>query len=233
MVYTFPCSTTDQLLRARSGAVDEEPLVSFHAPPKQTGIFVRPPTIQPSTETRHLRRFVARRHRRLRACYEFPVADVRRVGDFAPQETTDVIDLVSLEVKPEFVAQLAAYVQSSQRQAGLHTLVDVGGGILDVVTFNVHQRDGEDTFPFFVPEVRPLGTHGLLQNRLLAAGVSARQTPIDELAPVQSATELAALASIRVGPVVQRDKLFRHAVKSCVGQVLELTKRRRYRLSEA
>lgn len=160
-------------------------------------------------------------------------ADVRRVGDFAPQETTDGVDLVSLEVKPEFVAQLAAYVQSPQRQAGLHALVDVGGGTLDVVTFNVHQKDGEDTFPFFVPQVRPLGTHGLLQNRLLAAGVSARQTPLDELAPVPSATEFAALAGIPAGPVVQRDELFRDAVKSCVGQVLELTKRRRYRLSEA
>ena len=57
---------------------------------------------------------------------------------------------------PEFVAQLAAYVRSPRRRNGLHVMVDVGGGTLDVTVFNVHQNDDEDVYPVFARKVAPL-----------------------------------------------------------------------------
>jgi hypothetical protein len=76
------------------------------------------------------------------------------------------MDLTEADAVPEFVAQLAGYAQSAQRRNGLHALVDLGGGTVDMVTFNVHHLDGDDVFPFFVPTVEPLGTFGLVANRL-------------------------------------------------------------------
>ena len=43
--------------------------------------------------------------------------------------------LEHLDVVPEFVAQVAAYMESSQRVEGIHLLVDIGGGTLDAACF--------------------------------------------------------------------------------------------------
>jgi hypothetical protein len=160
-------------------------------------------------------------------------ADIESVLPFDLGQADLPQDLVSLEVKPEFVAQLAGYMQSPQRQRGVHALMDVGGGTLDLVTFNVHQRDGEDQFPFLVPEVRPLGTHGLLQNRLLAPAVARSSVQLDELAPVPSCEEFASLVSAPPGQIYRRDELLQESVEQLVTRVFETTRRRRYRLAEA
>jgi hypothetical protein len=138
-----------------------------------------------------------------------------------------------LNVCPEFVAQLAGYVQSPQRNPGLHALVDVGGGTMDVVTFNVHTVNDEDTFPFFVPTVRPLGTQGLSQNRLVGVPDSATRSLPDELAPVPSPETFATETGVELSHIVLRDNVFRDEVGRAVGAVFETTKSRRYRLAPA
>lgn len=145
----------------------------------------------------------------------------------------DLEDLIDLRVVPEFVAQMAGYMQSPQRQRGLHALVDVGGGTLDVVTFNVHQVEEEDTFPFLVPEVSPLGTHGLLQNRLV--GIETRSTVgvIDELAPIESAASFARSAGVAEQRVIDRDERFKNDLRRVIKRVFDITRSRRYRLSDA
>lgn len=142
-------------------------------------------------------------------------------------------DLIGLAVLPEFVAQIAGYVQSSQRQRGLHALVDVGGGTLDVVTFIVHERDGEDVFPFLVPEIKPLGTQMLYENRLVEAPVHEESKLPDELQPVLSSSEYAKCAGIPEHHVELRDKVFWAEVHSTVHRVLHQTRKNRYRLSDA
>ena len=142
-------------------------------------------------------------------------------------------DLIGLDVLPEFVAQIAGYVQSAQRQRGLHALVDVGGGTLDVVTFIVHERDGEDVFPFLVPEIRALGTQMLYQNRLVEAPEHEKAKLPDELQPVLNTSEYAKCTGLPEAHVALRDNVFWSEVHSTVHRVFHHTKRNRYRLSEA
>lgn len=141
--------------------------------------------------------------------------------------------LHSLDVLPEFVAQIAGYVQSAQRQRGLHVLVDVGGGTLDVVTFIVHQRDGEDVFPFLVPEIRALGTQMLHQNRLVEAPAHDQSRLPDELQPVLDSGEFAKSVGLPAEHVEQRDDVFWGEIRSTVHRVLGRTRQKRYRLSDA
>lgn len=144
-----------------------------------------------------------------------------------------LVDLVDYQVRPEFVAQMAGYMQSPQRQRGLHALVDVGGGTLDVVTFNVHRVEDEDTFPFLVPQVHALGTHGLIQNRLLGVESGAHVSAVDELAPIDAAPAFARATGIAESHVSSRDTLFKAELRRVIKSVFETTKSRRYRLSEA
>jgi len=148
-------------------------------------------------------------------------------------EHTRLQDLVDLQVRPEFVAQMAGYMQSPQRQRGLHALVDVGGGTLDVVTFIVHQVDDDDTFPFLVPQVHALGTHGLIQNRFAGIDAAASTHAVDELAPIASAPEFAQATGLAVSHVAGRDALFKAELQRVIKAVLDTTKSRRYRLSDA
>lgn len=142
-------------------------------------------------------------------------------------------DLISLDVLPEFVAQIAGYVQSAQRQRGLHALIDVGGGTLDVVTFIVHERDGEDVFPFLVPEISALGTQVLNNNRLIEAPEYDESKLPDELQPILNALDYAKFTGLPSGHIELRDKLFWDEVHKTVHRVFDKTKRNRYRLSEA
>lgn len=149
------------------------------------------------------------------------------------QEGEALPDLVDHQVRPEFVAQMAGYMQSPKRQRGLHALVDVGGGTLDVVTFNVHQVDEEDTFPFLVPQVHALGTHGLIQNRLLGVEADGLTRAVDELAPIDAAPVFARATGVAEAHVVSRDALFRAELQRVIKSVFDITKSRRYRLSDA
>ena len=164
-----------------------------------------------------------------------PRPTVARAGDLISSWQPDVLpkDLIGLEVLPEFVAQIAGYVQSAQRQRGLHALVDVGGGTLDVVTFIVHERDGEDVFPFLVPEIRALGTQMLNMNRLVEAPEHEKTKLPDELHPVLNTVQYAQCSGLPEDHIALRDKVFWGEVHSTVHRVFFQTKRNRYRLSEA
>jgi len=142
-------------------------------------------------------------------------------------------DLADLQIRPEFVAQMAGYMQSPQRRRGLHALIDVGGGTLDIVTFIVHKVEDEDTFPFLVPEVHALGTHGLIQNRLVGASTSSNSVSIDELQPVPSPQVFAKGLGVDQQTVIARDRLFSDEVCRVIGRVFEVTRNRRYRLADA
>lgn len=62
-----------------------------------------------------------------------------------------------IAVFPEVAAEVAGYTQSDMRQEGLHLLVDIGAGTLDVCGFNVHSRDGENLLPLFSTSVERQG----------------------------------------------------------------------------
>lgn len=143
--------------------------------------------------------------------------------------TSGFTDLIDLQVIPEFVAQIAGYVQSPRRRPGLHALVDIGGGSLDIATFMVHQIDGEDVFPFLIPEVRPLGTHMLNWNRWVDAPAPLVIQRPDELDPVMNSAGYAAASGLMVSHVAQRDSVYWKTISDITQRVFHLTKRNRYR----
>lgn len=140
------------------------------------------------------------------------------------------MDLTEADAVPEFVAQLAGYAQSAQRRNGLHALVDIGGGTVDMVTFNVHHLDGDDVFPFFVPTVEPLGTFGLIANRLRDCN-AAQATIAKPLSELTDAAEFCAATGVAHEQTQARDKSFFARVGSSFARVMLTTKQRRYRMA--
>ncbi len=160
-----------------------------------------------------------------------PGTAARCTEDVAADQPVD--GLVALGVFPEFVAQMAGYLQSPQRQRGLHALADVGGGTLDLVTFIVHKRDDEDIFPFLVPEVTAYGTQMLNQNRLVNADPEDRTRSPDELAPTLDAAAFAAATARPLDDVQTRDGIFFADLRGVTQRVLNHTKQKRYCDSDA
>lgn len=71
-----------------------------------------------------------------------------------------------VQVVPEVVAETASYARSSLRNDGLHLLVDVGAGTLDVNAFNLFDHRGDDRHVLFLPKVQPLGSSFLARHRI-------------------------------------------------------------------
>lgn len=137
-----------------------------------------------------------------------------------------------VEIVPEFVAQIASYTRSPQRQPDLHLLVDVGAGTVDVVTFNVHRDDktGENLFPIFWASVSNLGTHYLMSRRLHAFP-QIRDEHWRDATTVPSASKFSKTLGIAVHDVVKTDNLHARDVASAISRVLQNTKQNRYRSS--
>lgn len=87
----------------------------------------------------------------------------KRAMQSGPTEESDRIG-----VFPEFVAQVASYVKSKQRQEGVHVVVDAGGGTLDVTVFQVRSfhvnkyHHYDERVPVWARTVEPLGTRYLV-----------------------------------------------------------------------
>ena len=124
---------------------------------------------------------------------------------------------------PEFSAQVAGYVQSPRRRDGLHAMVDVGGGTLDVTIFNIHEQEGELVFPIFARNVQPLGTRYLMRSRLKEQRETPQGgfSPFDDL-PIDGVfCEKVGLSEAELRKV---DDPFRRSVEDAVSNELRYTK---------
>lgn len=151
------------------------------------------------------------------------------VSSLAPlQVSLGDIGLDGLRLMPEFVAQIAGYVQSPQRRNGLHMLMDVGAGTVDIATFNVHydEEKEEDRFPIFASEVLPLGTHFLMAERLRKAGLKGRAW--DDLQSVPEAEGLSLELKADVNAINASDGEFANRVAGAVQRIVHYTRERRY-----
>ena len=146
------------------------------------------------------------------------------------QPTPKHDDLYDVAPIPELVAQLSGYSKSSRRQNGLHVLVDIGGGTVDMVTFNVHQIDGDDNFPFFVSSVRPLGSYALLENRFSNLSAQTDRFPSD-LQDLLSPQCFAKYSASSVDSIQSIDKKFFSNFQKELESVLKITHRNRYQSS--
>ena len=136
--------------------------------------------------------------------------------------------LDGLKLVPEFVAQIAGYVKSPQRRNGLHMLMDIGAGTIDIATFNVHfdSVKEEDRFPIFASQVLPMGTHYLTAARLRKAGLERHEW--DDLQSVPNAAAFAAALKIEPMAIVDSDKEFSDLMTNAIYNVLNYTRSSRY-----
>lgn len=136
-------------------------------------------------------------------------------------------DLREIAPIPELVAQLAGYSKSASKQKGLHALVDIGGGTVDMVTFNVHEANGDDTFPFFVANVKPLGSYAFLANRFQKLPTQA-STLGSDVQNILAATDFSKFSGAAVRSVQEVDRNFFINFQNEFESVLGTTHKRRY-----
>jgi len=138
------------------------------------------------------------------------------------------LGLDGAHLMPEFIAQIAGYVRSPQRKNGLHMLMDVGAGTVDVATFNVAYDNvrEEDRYPIFASEVLPLGTHFLMATRLRSLG--REQTEWDDLQAIPDEDELAMRFNADRHRVQTADVEFATRLRREIKRVLSYTRTHRY-----
>lgn len=94
------------------------------------------------------------------------------------------LDDVQLNVIPEVAALVSGYARSPLRDPkmpGLHLLVDIGAGTLDICGFVLHQKEGDDRCSLLTTDVQLLGVIKLHENRLslLNEGMKKAWDPYD------------------------------------------------------
>ncbi len=136
-------------------------------------------------------------------------------------------DLREIAPIPELVAQLAGYSKSASKQRGLHALVDIGGGTVDMVTFNVHETNGDDVFPFFVANVKALGSYAFLANRFQKLPTQASVIGSD-VQNILASTDFANFSGATVRSVQEVDKDFFRDFQCEFESVVGTTYKKRY-----
>ncbi len=69
------------------------------------------------------------------------------------------IELDDINVLPEIVAEILGYAKSNLRENGLHVLIDIGAGTIDISGFILHNKDGEDCYSFLTSALDHLGAY--------------------------------------------------------------------------
>ena len=123
-----------------------------------------------------------------------------------------------VSVFPEFVPQVASYVQSKQSKGGVHVLVDAGGGTLDVTVFQVLPASidtGE--VPVWARTVQPLGTRYLVDHIGEKSGRGLALPPFRHL---PSEAEIAGTVGVSPEELKNIVTPFRQEVMSAVGETI-------------
>lgn len=148
------------------------------------------------------------------------------IKSFINNEQESSLHLDDITVIPEFVAEIASYIKSPQRQSDLHLLIDIGGGTVDIVTFNIHRDDNdEELYPIFDFEVANLGTH-----YLMAARMHESTTAHEKLQSIKvlNSKEFSDEFVIDLAKIKNIDLTFIEKLKDKILKVLGHTKTNRY-----
>ncbi|MFN6960602.1 MAG: hypothetical protein ACK4N6_00020 [Rhodocyclaceae bacterium] len=171
-------------------------------------------------EVVHAFRRIAKAAWTLAASYRL---DERRIRDAWNSD-----DLAGLEtepgVVPEFVAQIAGYLGSTQVNEGLHALIDIGAATLDVATFNVVLRNDHASpplIPIFFSAVRPLGAHYLRHDRHFRLGLDLSW---NDAAPVETPDDFARRYGKPLKEVEKIEEEFLDRVAECIIRVIDATR---------
>jgi len=145
------------------------------------------------------------------------------------QEDGEFLHPDSVQAMPEVIAEVAGFVRSRLRQTGMYLLVDVGASTLDVSTFILHEREGEDIFPLLAADVRPLGANNLHLRRIQHVARSVEDFLGDIMAHGNDNAPLPELSKYtpQVIDLTNVDKEFINQCSISISSVIGLTKRKR------
>jgi len=89
----------------------------------------------------------------------------KALAEFMDWNPTDAVD-AEVKAIPEVAAEVVGYARSPLRDEGLHMLVDIGASTLDVCSFILHEKDGDDCYELLTADVQELGAMVLYRTRL-------------------------------------------------------------------
>ena len=78
------------------------------------------------------------------------------------------INAEDINVIPEVAAEVVGYARSPLRDEGLHVLIDIGARTLDIASFMLHKKDGEDKYSILTADLDELGATIFNYNRFKA-----------------------------------------------------------------
>jgi len=71
-----------------------------------------------------------------------------------------------VQLVPEVAAEVVGYARSHLREDGLHILFDIGASTLDICSFILHEKQGDDRYELLTADVRELGAIILHRKRV-------------------------------------------------------------------
>lgn len=82
---------------------------------------------------------------------------------------TDEEFACDFEIIPEIAAGAVGYALSDLRREGLHVMVDIGASTVDICSFLLHEREGNDRrYSLLISDVQQLGSIRLYTDRIVA-----------------------------------------------------------------
>jgi hypothetical protein len=150
-------------------------------------------------------------------------------------ENTD-IHHENINVIPEVVAEIIGYTKSPLRKKGLHLLVDIGAGTLDITSVNLTQVNGEDRYPILTGDVRWYGGFELHKQRINTIKnrvtewlnvLGKNEDPVKPL-PLTTAEYLPSLVQLELTQDRSLDSEFFSKCKQSIHQVMHHLKRKKY-----
>lgn len=142
--------------------------------------------------------------------------------DMTPSNNdADKLPAGRINASPEFVAQIRSYLQSAQLKSGLHALVDVGAGTVDVTGFTLpkNKTDWEKSTYIFSSSVKPLGTSYLAKRRCSTADKACTWHPNPQ-EPSLSREEFAEKLGVPQATIARIDKEFKTDLGTQANSVL-------------
>lgn len=135
-----------------------------------------------------------------------------------------------LQLQPEFLAQIAGYMQSPQRTNGMHLLVDIGAGTADCALFMHYQtKDGEFKNTIHRASVDPNGgSHFLLKNRFVKNQIN---MVWDDLVRIPSAAAFARELGIEKESIDKADRQFSNRLNDQIVDLVNIAKKETYPLA--
>jgi hypothetical protein len=127
---------------------------------------------------------------------------------------------------PEVIMEVVGYVKSPLGEKGTHLLIDVGASTLDVATFRVGQREGEDIYPMLSCKVARLGSTMLHKKRIEVVKLKIEEA-INRIYEIDSTRPLPPINKYQIGlyhnDIEELDTDFHSTCYKVIGEVLRNT----------